>query len=53
MPKVITNIGSFKKGGTVKKTGSYKLHKGETVVPKYQSKIARGRLKGAANRSGF
>lgn len=26
-------IGSFKKGGKVKKTGNYKLHKGEKVVP--------------------
>lgn len=25
-------IGSFKQGGTVPKTGNYKLHKGETVV---------------------
>jgi hypothetical protein len=25
---------SFKKGGKVKKTGTYKLHKGETVLPK-------------------
>jgi len=24
---------SFQKGGKVKKTGTYKLHKGETVVP--------------------
>lgn len=24
-------IGSFKKGGKIKKTGLYKLHKGETV----------------------
>jgi hypothetical protein len=26
-------LGSFKKGGRVKKTGAYILHKGETVVP--------------------
>jgi hypothetical protein len=26
-------IGSFKKGGRVKKTGAYILHKGEHVVP--------------------
>lgn len=26
-------IGSFKKGGKVKRTGKYKLHKGEVVVP--------------------
>jgi hypothetical protein len=25
-------IGSFKKGGRVKKTGAYKLHKGEQVI---------------------
>ena len=27
--------GSMKKGGTVPKTGVYKLHKGEKVVPKH------------------
>jgi hypothetical protein len=26
-------IGSFKKGGKVKKTGAYILHKGEKVIP--------------------
>lgn len=26
-------IGSFKKGGKVKKTGAYILHKGERVIP--------------------
>jgi hypothetical protein len=26
-------LGSFKKGGTVKKTGLYKMHKGEAVIP--------------------
>lgn len=26
-------LGSFKKGGKVPKTGLYKLHKGEKVVP--------------------
>ena len=26
--------GTFKKGGTVKETGIYKLHKGEKVIPK-------------------
>lgn len=26
-------LGSFKRGGKVMKTGAYKLHKGETVVP--------------------
>lgn len=34
MGKNISNIlGSFKKGGKVKKTGNYKLHKGEEVKP--------------------
>ena len=27
--------GSFKKGGMVSKTGVYKLHKGEKVIPKH------------------
>ena len=27
-------LGSFKKGGKVRRTGLYKLHKGETVRPK-------------------
>jgi hypothetical protein len=26
-------LGSFKRGGMVKKTGAYKLHKGEKVLP--------------------
>jgi hypothetical protein len=30
-------IPGFKKGGKVKKTGIYKLHKGETVVPAHKS----------------
>jgi hypothetical protein len=30
--------GSFKKGGLVKKTGAYKLHKGEKVIPKNKVK---------------
>lgn len=34
VPREIVNvIGSFKKGGKVKRTGNYKLHKGEVVVP--------------------
>lgn len=33
-------LGSMKKGGTVKATGVYKLHKGEKVVPKHM--IAHG-----------
>lgn len=36
MAKAIVNktkvLGSFQKGGSVKKTGVYKLHKGEKVV---------------------
>jgi hypothetical protein len=31
-------LGSFKKGGKVKKTGKYKLHKGERVLTKKQAK---------------
>jgi hypothetical protein len=27
-------LGSFKRGGRVKKTGAYLLHKGERVIPK-------------------
>jgi hypothetical protein len=44
--KVITNetnkqaLGSFKRGGKVKRTGTYKLHKGEKVLTKKQSKRA-------------
>lgn len=30
---MVKPLGSFKKGGKVKKTGAYKLHKGEVVVP--------------------
>jgi len=33
-------MGSFKKGGKVKKTGIYKLHAGETVVPKHDTPAA-------------
>ena len=33
-------LGSFKKGGTVKKTGIYKLHKGEEVVPAKKKEMA-------------
>lgn len=33
-------LGSFKKGGKVKKTGVYKLHEGETVVPKGRDALA-------------
>lgn len=31
--KSIPILGSFKKGGKVKKTGAYLLHKGERVIP--------------------
>jgi hypothetical protein len=31
--RAIPIIGSFKKGGRVKKTGAYILHKGERVIP--------------------
>ena len=36
-------IGSFKKGGKVKKTGAYILHQGETVVPVRRVKRVRKR----------
>jgi len=36
--RVAPQLGSFKKGGKVKKTGSYKLHKGERVLTKKQAK---------------
>lgn len=35
---MIPIIGSFKKGGKVKKTGAYLLHKGELVIPKNRIK---------------
>jgi hypothetical protein len=33
-------LGQFKKGGKVKKTGNYKLHKGERVLTAKQAKVA-------------
>lgn len=33
LAKKIPIIGSFKKGGRVKRTGAYLLHKGEHVIP--------------------
>jgi hypothetical protein len=39
-----TLIGSFKKGGKVKKTGIYKLHKGERVLNKEQVQMAEDRV---------
>lgn len=39
-------LGSFRKGGRVKKTGTYKLHKGETVVPtKKRGRKAKGKAR--------
>lgn len=38
-------IGSLKKGGKVKKTGKYKLHKGEQVIPRNRVKDLAGKLK--------
>ncbi len=32
-PRTGLSLGSFKRGGKVKKTGLYQLHKGEKVVP--------------------
>jgi hypothetical protein len=37
--------GSFKKGGKVKKTGNYKLHKGERVLTEKQAKSIRSKAK--------
>ncbi len=37
-------LGSFKKGGHVKKTGVYKLHKGEEVIPAKKKEMA-GKMK--------
>lgn len=37
-------LGSFKKGGRVKKTGIYKLHKGEHVLNKEQAQRADERV---------
>lgn len=34
-------LGSFKKGGPVKKTGTYTLHKGEVVLPKKKRLMAK------------
>ena len=34
-------MGSFKKGGTVKRTGNYRLHRGEKVVPLSRLRHAR------------
>jgi len=33
--------GSFKRGGTVPKTGTYRLHKGERVIPAKPAKRRR------------
>lgn len=38
MPEAGRELRSFKKGGKVKKTGKYKLHKGEKVIPAKKSK---------------
>ena len=40
-------LGSFKKGGKVKKTGKYKLHKGEVVVPAKKVKKMKKVMKSA------
>lgn len=36
--RVNKTIGSFKKGGSVAKTGTYKLHKGEKVLNAKEAK---------------
>lgn len=38
-------LGSLKKGGPIKKTGLYKLHKGEHVVPKEDNPMASSHTK--------
>jgi len=38
-PDLTPPLKSFKKGGKVKKTGVYKLHKGEKVVPAKKAKM--------------
>ena len=38
-------LGSLKKGGRIKKTGKYKLHKGEHVVPRHKVKEMAKKLK--------
>lgn len=38
-------LGSFKKGGRVRKTGKYKLHKGEQVVPAHRVKNLASKLR--------
>jgi hypothetical protein len=40
-------LGSFKKGGTVPKTGMYQLHAGEEVVPKAKAALAGKKKKGS------
>lgn len=52
MMKRYQNIQSYKKGGTVKKTGLAYLHKGETVVTKAKSEALnnkKGRYKGGSD----
>src|ERR1700733_507664 len=43
-------LGSFKKGGKVPKTGVYKLHEGEQVVPKAQVALAGSKKKKGSGR---
>lgn len=46
-------LGQFKKGGKVKKTGNYKLHKGERVLnPKQTKKAEKGGLLRALMKKG-
>jgi len=39
-------LGSYKKGGKVRKTGKYKLHAGERVLTKRQARKYRGGRRG-------
>ena len=43
-------LGSYRKGGQIKKTGLYKLHKGEVVVPAYKVKTVDKALKNAGKK---
>ena len=39
----VQRLGSFKRGGKVKRTGDYKLHRGERVLTKRQAKRLKAR----------
>lgn len=45
----VKTLGSFKKGGTVPKTGNYKLHKDEKVIPAEKAKQMDTKMMDAAS----